>query len=256
MAKLQPVQLTVIKSVKSTKNMQRITLQAKEVYDFPNGCEGAYIKLMFNAQGGTDLSLLRNEERLVMRTYTIAKYSQATSTIDVDFVCHDTSDLTCGFAARWAMETVVGDRISVSGPNFLVDMNTDADWFFAVADMTGLPALAAKIAKLPSDAKGYAVIKVIEHEDIIRFAVPDNIHIFWLIDNASLEDKVRSLAWLSGKVSVWVACEFESMRALRTYFRNEKEVQREHLYISSYWKKGLTEDGHKVVKREDARKAI
>jgi NADPH-dependent ferric siderophore reductase len=42
------------------------------------------------------------------------------------------------------------------------------------------------------------------------------------------------------------------MRALRQYFRNEKEVDRENIYISSYWKKGVSEDGHKVIKREDA----
>ncbi len=46
--------------------------------------------------------------------------------------------------------------------------------------------------------------------------------------------------------------EFDSMRALRQYFRNEKEVDRENIYISSYWKQGVSEDGHKVIKREDA----
>jgi NADPH-dependent ferric siderophore reductase len=44
------------------------------------------------------------------------------------------------------------------------------------------------------------------------------------------------------------------MRALRQYFRNEKEVERGNIYISSYWKKGVSEEGHKVIKQQDAQK--
>jgi NADPH-dependent ferric siderophore reductase len=42
------------------------------------------------------------------------------------------------------------------------------------------------------------------------------------------------------------------MRALRQYFRNEKQVKRENIYISSYWKLGVSEDGHKTIKQQDA----
>ena len=42
------------------------------------------------------------------------------------------------------------------------------------------------------------------------------------------------------------------MRELRQYFRNEKEVAKENIYISSYWKRGVTKDGHKAIKRADA----
>jgi NADPH-dependent ferric siderophore reductase len=256
MKKLQPMQLSVIKITQLSANMLRITLQGDALVDFPEDCEGGYIKLLFNVQGNSDLKELGDNERPVMRTYTIATYSQSKSTIDVDFVSHSTSDLTCGFAARWATNTFVGDKISIAGPSLLIDINPNADWFFMVADMTALPALSVKIAKLPHDAKGYAVIKVIDRKDIRALATPENIQVLWLIGDEPLSSQVRILPWLPGVVSVWVACEFESMRALRTYFRNEKAVQKEHIYISSYWKQGLTEDGHKVIKREDARKGI
>ncbi|MFS1443115.1 MULTISPECIES: siderophore-interacting protein [unclassified Vibrio] len=79
--------------------------------------------------------------------------------------------------------------------------------------------------------------------------------ITWLIEDETeetLSQTVRSIEWLDGQVSVWTACEFESMRELRQYFRNEKEVAKENIYISSYWKRGVTEDGHKVLKQQDA----
>jgi len=250
--KPKPKKATVISTAKISANMQRIKLHADEFSEFPERCEGSYIKLLFNAEGSTDLSSLAEGERPVLRTYTIAEFSRNEGTIDVDFVCHETSDAGCGFAARWAMNAEIGDSIYVGGPGTLLDINTDADWFFAVADMTALPALSAKIRHLPKSAKGYAVIKVIEHDDIRAIEVPENIQVLWLLAHESLADKVKVLPWLSGVVSVWVACEFDDMRALRGYFRNEKEVQKDNIYISSYWKSGVTEDGHKVIKREDA----
>ncbi len=49
---------------------------------------------------------------------------------------------------------------------------------------------------------------------------------------------------------MWCACEFDDMRALRDYFRNQRNVEHDRIYISSYWKNGVSEDGHKVLKRQ------
>ncbi|OAN11633.1 NADPH-dependent ferric siderophore reductase [Photobacterium jeanii] len=252
MKKPSPKQLTVSDSQRITPNMQRIMLQGDELADFPQDCEGGYIKLLFTPAGNTDLGELDTDQRPVMRTYTIRRFLPNSHAIEVDFVRHITHDLQCGFAARWAMEVSVGDTINIAGPGTISSLNMEADWFFLTADMTALPALSAKIRQLPMDAKGYAVIKVIDSDDIQSIEAPENIQVMWLTGNESLEDKVKSLPWLEGKVSVWSACEFDSMRALRRYFRNEKEVDRENIYISSYWKQGVAEDGHKVIKQQDA----
>ena len=60
------------------------------------------------------------------------------------------------------------------------------------------------------------------------------------------------LPWLEGTPSIWAACEFSNMRALRRYFKQEKKVEKKALYASSYWKSGLSEEQHKKVKRTDA----
>ncbi len=256
MRKPSPKQLTVIKSEIISPNMQRIVLQGDALADFPHDCEGYYIKLLFNTIGGTDLSVIADGERPIMRTYTIRHFSSSQRTIDIDFVRHITNDLQCGFAARWAMTVRVGETIHIAGPNTIKDTNADADWFFMVADMTALPALSAKANKLPQDAKGYAVIKVIEPGDIQPIKTPDNVQVIWLTGEESLAAKVHSLPWLDGTVSVWAACEFDSMRTIRRYFRNEKEVERENIYISSYWKQGVSEDGHKAIRQQDTIECI
>ncbi|MDF2155843.1 siderophore-interacting protein [Vibrio sp. CAU 1672] len=249
--KTHPKPLKVIQSAAISPNIQRVTLQGEALSDFPHDCAGSYVKLLFNPQGGTDLTTIPDESRPVMRTYTIRRFDPNQCTIEIDFVRHITQDLQCGFAARWAMCVKEGDIIHVAGPGNISDLNTEVDWFFMAADMTALPALSAKVRTLPEEAKGYAVISVISEADIQPLEAPEGMEIHWVTEQP-LTDKVRELEWLDGEAAVWCACEFDSMRALRQYFRNEKAVARENIYISSYWKRGVSEDGHKVLKREDA----
>lgn len=253
MKKPTPKCVTVVSSLSVTPNMQRIVLEGEALGDFPLNCEGGYIKLLFNSEGGTDIDSMESDIRPSMRTYTIRRFDAEKQQIEVDFVRHTTEDLGCGFASRWAESTKVGDTINIVGPGTIQDMNIEADWFFMAADMTALPALSAKIQRLPENAKGYAVIKVSSDEDVQSLIKPDNMHVAWIFQDEDLVDTIRALPWLEGKASVWCACEFDSMRSLRQYFRNEKHVDRENIYISSYWKQGVTEDGHKVIKQQDAK---
>ncbi|ELA6769145.1 siderophore-interacting protein, partial [Vibrio parahaemolyticus] len=238
--KPQPKTLVVTDTKTITPNMQRITLQGEALSHFPRDCEGSYIKLLFNDMGGPDLSILSEDDRPIMRTYTIRRFHPETSSIEVDFVRHVTQDLQCGFAARWAMAAQKGDTINIVGPGSISNLNTEADWFFMAADMTALPALSAKIRTLPEEAKGYAVISVMSPADIQPLHAPADMALIWLTEGQALADSVRELEWLDGNASIWCACEFDSMRALRQYFRNEKEVDRENIYISSYWKQGVS----------------
>lgn len=255
MSKPAPLTLTVTKTVTVTPNMQRLELQGDGLSNFPTHCAGGYIKLLFSPNGDTDLSGLKEGERPVMRTYTIRQFNQATNTIEVDFVRHITKDLQCGFAARWAMNAQVGDTVSIAGPGLIQGLNLEADWFFLTADMTSLPALSAKLHSLSSEAVGHAIIQITSEQDKQTLAAPEGLKVQWVVEESSektLAETAREAEWLSGQVSVWCACEFDSMRQLRQYFRNEKEVEKDNIYISSYWKRGVTEDGHKVIKREDA----
>lgn len=42
------------------------------------------------------------------------------------------------------------------------------------------------------------------------------------------------------------------MQLNRQYFREVCGVSKSQLYVSSYWKRGLQEEDHKIAKREDA----
>ncbi|MBW3695626.1 siderophore-interacting protein [Vibrio sp. T187] len=255
MSKPTPLTLTVLSTTTITPNMQRIVFTGEGLKNFPTHCAGGYVKLLFTPSGSTDLSTLSSEEKPVMRTYTIRDFDLGKCQLEIDFVRHITKDLQCGFAARWAMNAQVGDTVSIAGPGLIQGLNLEADWFFLTADMTSLPALSAKLRSLPSNAVGHAIIHITSEQDKQALAAPEGLRVQWVVEGESemtLAEAAREVEWLSGQVSVWCACEFDSMRQLRQYFRNEKEVEKNNIYISSYWKRGVTEDGHKVIKREDA----
>ena len=233
--------LQVINTQALTPNMQRLTLGGEKMANFPAGQEGVYIKLMFPQDS--------NDKPLV-RTYTIIQ--QRSNELDVDFVLHSPPH---GPASTLAINAKIGDQVMLSGPGAKKSVYTEADWFFIAGDMTALPAISVILKNLPKSAKGYVVLEIIDDADRQSLILPDDMEVHWVTTKTSetaLNDKVKSLPFLAGSPSVWVACEFSTMRSLRKYFKIEHGIEKKALYISSYWKKGLAEDKHKLVKREDA----
>lgn len=243
MARPDPRTLEVIRVKQITPNMRRVTLGGKGLISFPSDQESAYLKMLFQQEGS---------DRPMLRTYTV-RYQRGNE-IDVDFVLHHDG----GPAANWAATVKPGETIDVRGPGPKKLVDNTADWFLIVGDMTALPAISVNIENLPANAKGHAVIEIIEEGDIQDLTAPENFDIHWLVnphpgeDSQMLVSKIRSLPWQNGKPSVWAACEFGAMRQLREYFRDDRQLDKSELYISSYWKHGNDEDAHKIAKRADA----
>ncbi len=234
-----PRELTLLRKLQITPNMLRVTLGGEGIVSFPKDQESAYVKLMFPKAGSP---------KPILRTYTVR--AQRPDEIDIDFVIHEDG----GPASTWAINAQTGDQIMVGGPGPKKLVDKSADWFLIVGDMTALPAISVNLEQLPDDARGYAVIEVISEQDIQDLRVPENVEIHWLINplpgerDSVLLEKVQQLIWLEGRPSVWCASELSSMRRLRDHFRNQAELEKTDLYISSYWKLGVNEEEHKVLK--------
>lgn len=243
MARPTPRTLHVLGKQPITRNMLRITLGGEGMQAFPDNQAGAYIKLMLHGTDGAPG---------VMRTYTVR--AQRPGEIDVDFVLHADG----GPASRWAEQCLPGDAILIGGPGPRKSLVDDADGFVVVGDMTALPAISVNLESLPPHARGVAVVEVIDPADRQPLNTPAGIELIWLVNPepgsnpAALVERLRQIDWPTGRVNVWAACEFASMRALRQFLREERDVARSDLYISSYWKHGVNEDQHKQEKRADA----
>lgn len=235
-------QLEVIRTSNITPHMKRVTLSGLKAIDFPADQASAYFKFLFPNP---------DSDKPLMRTYTIRQ--QRDDEIDVDFALHEPA----GLASRWAMTVQPGERINIRGPGPKKMVNFDADWFLLIGDMTSLPAISVNLEQLPENAQGHAVIEVTDNSDIQPLQHPAGVTLHWIIaatadpSGQRLLEAVKQLPWLAGTPSVWTACEFNSMRALRQHFRTTTDLPKSHLYISSYWKMGVNEDDHKTAKRQD-----
>ncbi|PSU02327.1 siderophore-interacting protein [Photobacterium gaetbulicola] len=263
---MDPKQLSVVGNELVTPNMIRLTLGGEGSHHFSQDSVGQYVKLLFTADGGTDISELPEGQRPMMRTFTVSGYQAvsegAAGTITIDIAKHELAevggDITPeigGYASRWALKAQVGDAISLVGPRPIQAMPVAADRFLLVADMTAQTALQSKLALLPASASGYVVLDVPTVADVQPLALPEGMELVVNISgDGSLSDGVKALALDGTDLAVWCACEFSEMRSIRSYITADRGGDRKMCYFSSYWKQGVTEDGHKVLKKQDAEK--
>lgn len=231
-----------------TPNMRRITLGGPDLETFPAGKAGGYVK--FNLGGGEEGS------KAVIRTYTIR--DQRADGLDVDFALHGVANGTAGPATDWAQGVQVGETIEAGGPGPAKPLPPGMDLYMIAGDMTALPAISVNLEALDKGARGYAVIEVQSEADRQEIDHPRGVELIWLVNPHPgkapdlLVDRVRALPWGDGEIYAWVACEFNAMKALRRYLREERGLGPDRLYISSYWILGSTEEAHKKIKGEDA----
>ena len=239
--------ITVKKIHQLSPNMKRITFTSKDFDDFPENENGGYIKFLFKKKTSD-----KNES--LARPYTIRNFRKHKLELDIDFSFHSGDK---GYATKWACEAKIGDKITISGPGPKQLINNNSNWFFFIGDMTALPAIGSYLEQLNEDSKGYVVIEITSIDDKIYLNKPKQINIKWIVksNNKNTDcflNAVREIKWLDKKPYVWVACEFSKMKCLREYFQKEKRICKNEMYISSYWKSGLDQEEHKIIKKEDS----
>jgi len=233
-------ELVVTASERISPGMVRLRFRSDDLGAFAGSLyTDRYVKISFpQPDGGT-----------IVRTYTALDPVPDDGTLAIDFVVHGTD----GIAGPWAAAAEPGDRISVRGPGGAYAPDPTADWHLLAADEAGLPALRAAVAALPADAKGYAVVHVPTMEHQQELPAPAGVQVSWVVDTApaALVDAVRALAWLPGRVHVFVHGEAEAvMHGVRPYLTKERAVPRADLSISGYWRRGRTEEGFRTWKQE------
>ena len=258
MARPAPRILEVLRTEHLTPNMKRVVLGGDTLGDFPEGYESANFKLLIPRSGQVindrrSFMDLPDDERPVVRTYTLRHFDRQRGEVVVDFMMHSDH----GPASLWADSARRGDKIGFAGPGKPKLVDFDADWFLFAGDMSALPAIAANIERLPVNAKGYAVLEIMDAQDKQNLPFPDGIQVHWMLNptpsqsSAKLVDAVIDLPWLAGSPSVWVAGESSAVRAIRRYLVGERVIDRRRLYSSGYWQIGMTEDVHQVAKNKD-----
>lgn len=238
--------LTVLDSQRISPSMHQVTIGGPDLDHFPSGQAGGYFKLIL--EPGSE------GKKALMRTYTIRR--QRERELDVLFALHGGN--AAGPATSWALDAKHGDPMTIRGPGAPKPLPPRFDFYLIAGDMAALPAISANLEQMDRRAKGVAVLEIQHEDDAVAIDAPEGIELRYLINPLPgtrptlLSDALRQVERPAGTLAAWAACEFSGMRQLRGFLRDELGLTPHELYISSYWKHGLSETEHKLVKREDA----
>ncbi|WP_458242772.1 siderophore-interacting protein [Streptomyces sp. MAI_2237] len=250
----------VVRTERLTPHMQRVVLGGEELAGFAaDTCTDHYVKLLFPPSEGVtypepfDLERIREElpreQWPVTRTYTVRAFDPETRELTLDFVVHGDE----GLAGPWAMRVQPGETVRFMGPGGAYAPDVSADWHLLVGDESALPAIARSLESLPAGATAHAFVEVSGPEEEQK--IDSDIEVVWLHRGdrpfgEALLEAVRSFAFPEGRLHAFVHGEAHFVKELRRMLRVERQIPREDLSISGYWRLGHNEDGWQSSKRE------
>jgi NADPH-dependent ferric siderophore reductase len=252
-------QAKVVRTERLTPHMQRVVLGGADVAALPAGdFTDHYVKLLFPPPGVTypePFDLEQIHERLpreqwpVTRAYTVRAWDPEAGTLTLDFVIHGDE----GVAGPWALAAEPGETVRFLGPGGAYAPASDADWHLLTGDESALPAIAAALEALPADARAHAFIEVAGAEEEQKIATGADV--VWLHRGGrpvgeALVEAVRDLEFPAGQPQAFVHGEASFVKALRRYLRVERQVPRELLSVSGYWRLGHNDETWRAAKRE------
>ncbi|MEU5544410.1 siderophore-interacting protein [Streptomyces sioyaensis] len=244
-----------------TPHMVRVVLGGEESAEFTAGeFSDHYIKLLFPVPGVQypepfDIAQIRADfprnRWPRTRTYTVRAWDAGSRELTVDFVVHGDE----GLAGPWAAAAQPGDEILFLGPGGAYVPDDEAGWHLLAGDESALPAIAASLARMPSGVPVHAFIEVAGPEERQELAAPAGAEIHWLYRGDApvgreLVAAVSALEFPAGEVQAFVHGEAGFVKELRRLLRVERNVPREALSISGYWRAGHDEDGWQAAKRD------
>jgi NADPH-dependent ferric siderophore reductase len=247
-----------------TPGIVRVVLEAGDLAGFvmPDATD-AYLNAAFRPAGASygevfDPAAVREsaprEEWPARRRYTVRAWDQVRHRLTIDVVVHGDS----GVAGPWAAAARPGDVLVFTGPSGGYRPEPAADWHLLVGDESALPAIAASLEALTSGAR--AVVRVVcdgpEHELALLTPGGVDLDLEWLhrrgddTDAGLLVDSVRALGFGAGRPFGFVHGEADEIRAVRRHLLHERGLTRRDLSCSPYWRRTMTDEAWRQVKRE------
>ncbi|MFJ6252249.1 MULTISPECIES: siderophore-interacting protein [unclassified Streptomyces] len=251
----------VVHTERITPHMVRLVLGGPGLDGFEVGeYTDHYVKLLFAPDGVAypepfDMERIREEfpreEWPTTRTYTVRAWDPERRELTIDFVVHGDE----GLAGPWAARAEAGDTVRFLGPGGGYAPDEAADWHLLAGDESALPAIAAALERLPAGARAHAFVEIADAAEEQKLETAAGVDVTWLHRGdrpvgEALVEAVRALEFPAGDVHAFVHGEAGFVKELRRHLRLEREVPRERLSISGYWRLGKSDEAWRAIKRE------
>lgn len=245
-----------------TPSLLQIVLGGDDLADFVSSSFDDHVKLFIpDAKTGELIIPTLSDNGLkfpdgaapVMRDYTPRAYDNAAKTITLEFAIHE-----AGPATHWALNAKVGDKIAIAGPRGSMVIPDSYQHHLLFGDETALPAIARRLAELPSTAQALVFVEVDSTADQLIWQTQAQVTTHWLHRHgqsaASIDFFDQALAQLQlppDDYYIWIAAELKVARHLRKRLVNEFAVDKAFIKAASYWQKGTQNSGQTLPDDED-----
>ncbi|MEM8711602.1 MAG: siderophore-interacting protein [Planctomycetota bacterium] len=244
-----------------TPGLRRVTLVGGTLHQFP-GSEftDAYISAQFLPPGSPievpfeqrGVAGVAREHQPYARRLTIRRWDPDAQSLAIDFVSHGDA----GFAGSWANRVQAGDRLQFAGPGGSYRPSAKVDWHLMVGDESAFGAIGASLESLPEDHHALVVAVVDEPGHEVLFPSKAKVTLNWVYrvsseaPEALLMEAVKGAVFPDGSFDVFVHGEAEETRAVRRHLIVDRGVDPKKASISPYWRRGLTDEDWRTVKRQ------
>ncbi|MBJ2136036.1 siderophore-interacting protein [Paraglaciecola agarilytica] len=234
----------IIRIESLSPHLRRIVFSSEQLAGFPEGKEGAHVKVLVPHEGEKYPELAFDAPRPAFkRSYTIRSFNAQTLELAIDFVVnrHD------GPATNWAVNAKVGDFAGIAGPGAAKLTDFSQENYLLIGDLTSVNAVNGFAKYIPKHSTLKSVITVPTRSDIISMDAGEHLEVDWHIEDEathSFEDMVEAAAKTlpNDKTHVFFGLEARSVRTIKGMLLHDLQYDRLNLFATGYWKKGIDAD--------------
>ncbi|MEI1721958.1 siderophore-interacting protein [Acinetobacter baumannii] len=182
------------------------------------------------------------EGQPISRVYTVRSFNPVNAQIEIDFVKHE--DLSP--AMEWLNSAQVGTKIGLIGPrphfipNFIHKKHV-----VMFADDTAVPALYSILNEWENGVSADIFIESFEKDIANQLPRHDHIKIHSFHKEHHMPQKGLLLKAAFAlktydNITIWAACERNEARALRHFFLEDQQLNKNDVRIAGYWRDGVS----------------
>lgn len=241
--------VTVVAAEDISPRMRRVKFSCADVSPFAGG--EMHVQLLVPPQGRPPtwpsyrgdgrVNWPQGEDAFLVRAYTIRAVDSARGELWIDFLQHPAPGVATP-GADFARDARPGMQVALLGPGS--GKLPQAPAIFLGGDESALPAIARIIEEVPANTRVQAIIEVWDEQEEQQFRSSADLDICWLHRKNYAEDRdgrlgrelIASLGGVDSGTYVWVACEKQDVRAVRSFLKNRGH-SRKAMYVAWYWEK-------------------
>ncbi len=241
--KVQYRNVIVHSSHRLCPNLQRIEFSGEDLNDFPLDHEGGYVKVILEE----DKANLVEGERPKMRSYTIGEFDDDKKLLTLDMMVENHN----GHSSSWAKEAKVGDRIVIAGPGPRKLDNFKEKKYILLGDLTSQNAVRASAKRINRNAEIEIYLFIPLADDRFELGLPDQVKVNWIVADETnyYIEAVKKSELLDPSTLYFAGGEAKRIKELSTFLQ-ESGVPSDHIYMSGYWRQGLTDEEYRAEKHK------